>query len=163
MSGIQPFSGHSKSNIYHSYHKFCWVLSCTCVRLHHYEIYLILYLNLPTLFIPHLLLLILSTMEGIPLCRTAFAEHSVSTAIDCILDETFAEIKTRRLNHIVAHEMPEDYLKYISNVSMLLHSHREPANARLFQKTITEPAETDSYQLHNPSPQHRFMHRTQTN
>jgi rRNA pseudouridine-1189 N-methylase Emg1 (Nep1/Mra1 family) len=58
----------------------------------------------------------------------------------------------------MTHEMPEDYLRYIGNVSMLLHSHREPANARV-QKVITEPVESSSHQLHHPPPQHRVHHR----
>lgn len=61
----------------------------------------------------------------------------------------------------MAHEMPDDYLKYIGNVSLLLHTHREPANTRLLTKTITEPAEADSHQLHHPSPQQRLIHRSQ--
>jgi hypothetical protein len=42
----------------------------------------------------------------------------------------------------MAYEMPADYLNYIGNVSMLLHSHREPTNtnSRTLHKTITEPA-----------------------
>lgn len=56
--------------------------------------------------------------------------------------------------------MPEDYLRYIGNVSILLHTHREPTNTRVVGKTITEPAESDSHQLHHPSPLRRKAHAT---
>jgi hypothetical protein len=57
--------------------------------------------------------------------------------------------------------MPEDYLRYIGNVSILLHSHRQPANTRNIHKAITEPAEADSQQLHHPPSSRRLQPRSQ--